>query len=110
MTPRFLIGLVPLILGGALLLSFLSRQDGAPTRPAAPDTTTLGEPDFQLDVAQWHAEFAKDTKAAVEKYKGKIVELSGTVEFVAEDRSEHVGCVFLKVEGAPLQDRCATTD
>jgi hypothetical protein len=110
MTPRFAIGLLPFILGTALALSYLEPADDAPIKPASSAPVVLREPDYKLDAAQWHAEFARDAAVSAEKYKDKIIELSGTVEFVGEDANADVGCVFLKVEGASLGDRCATTD
>jgi hypothetical protein len=110
MTARFTLGLLPLLLGATIVTFFWSGQDDTSARPSASAPATTGEPDFRLDVAEWHAEFANDTPAAVKKYMGKVVELSGTVEHVGEDPSANVGCVFLKVEGAQLQDRCATID
>jgi hypothetical protein len=115
MTARFIIGSVWFALCAAICTSGCGKTgDSAAASAEATATSAATEPsgqaDFSLDVAQWHAEFANDPTAAVEKYKGKVIEVSGTVEFVSEDPLEQVGCVYLKVDGPPLQDRCATTD
>jgi hypothetical protein len=115
MTARFLIGSMSWLIGAALLASGCGKTD-QPAAPGAAESSgsatndTSGKADFSLDVAQWHTEFTNDPSAAVDKYKGKVVEVSGMVEFVSEDPAEQVGCVYLKVDGPPLQDRCATTD
>jgi hypothetical protein len=70
----------------------------------------LGQPDVAVDPAAWHAEFKKNPKAALAKYKDKVVELAGTVKGVGEDPHGQVGYVYLAVEGSLLGIRCATAD
>jgi hypothetical protein len=110
MTARFTIGSVSLILCAALVAAFWTTTDESPGTPTSSAPASLVKVDYTLDVGQWHAEFGKDPKAAFGKYNGKVVELTGEVEWVSEDPSQQVGCVYLRVEGAPLQDRCATID
>ncbi len=107
MTARFIFGFGCLILCAAVLLAVGCIEDEAPAQSAPPSNA---KPDYSLDVKEWHAEFAHDTKAAVAKYKDKVVELSGTVQLVAEDPQEQVGLVYLQIEGSDLGDRCATLD
>jgi hypothetical protein len=106
----------------ALVAAGCGRKDQAPTNPASPPVTggapeKKKEPaklpdkaDVVLDAAPWHAEFKKDAKAAKEKYKDKVIELSGVVDSVSDDPYDNVGYVFLKVENDILGVRCATTD
>jgi hypothetical protein len=110
MTARFT--LLSLVLCAAVGTSGCGKSgDNAAAATNTPTTSdSSNNADYSLDVAQWHAEFSKDPTAAVEKYKGKVIDVSGTVEYVSEDPIQQVGCVFLKVDGPPLQDRCATAD
>jgi hypothetical protein len=116
MTARFAIGSVSFVLCAALCASGCGKTGDSTAGPGSADPPTAahagssGQADFSLDASQWHAEFSNDPTAAVEKYRGKVIELSGTVEFVSEDPAEQVGCVYMKVDGPPLQDRCATMD
>ncbi len=93
----------------ALLLLSLIVVAGCASRAETP-TPAQPKVDIRMGVAQWHAEFGKDPKAAAAKYKGKVIELAGEVELVSEDLTENVGCVYLKVDGAPLQNRCTMRD
>jgi len=90
--------------------AFWTTTDESSTIPTSSAPGSLVKADYTLDVGQWHADFGKDPQAAVGKYKGKVVELTGEVEWLSEDPSQQVGCVFLKMEGAPLRDRGATID
>ena len=75
-----------------------------------PTAKPLGKPDVTMDVSQWLAEFKEDSKAAKSKYKHKVVELSGTVAQVVQDRYGLVGFVHLKVEGDLQGVVCTTVD
>jgi hypothetical protein len=110
MTARFTIFSLVLCAATGLVGCGKSGDTGTATTGAPQATEASNQADYTMDVAQWHAEFSKDPTAAVEKYKGKVIDVSGTVEYVSEDPIQQVGCVFLKVDGPPLQDRCATND
>jgi hypothetical protein len=63
-------------------------KDGAPlTAPTGPDLR-LVKPDFNLTAAELGA--AYETSSAREKYKGKVIELSGDVRFIRRDESGRV--------------------
>jgi hypothetical protein len=68
------------------------------------------KPDHTATVAEWHAEFKKDSAGAKAKYKGKVVELTGTVSMLAENADAGVMFVHLKVEGDLLGVRCGFSD
>jgi hypothetical protein len=57
--------------------------------------------DVSMAAADWYAEWKKDESAAKLKYKGKVIELSGTVDRAVEDGSDRgMGWVFLVAPGA----------
>jgi hypothetical protein len=85
------------------------KADGtaAPKKEAA---APLGKPEVTMDATAWHAEFKKDPNAAKQKYKDKVIELTGTIDDVEDDSKGKVGYVCLKVMGDHLRVRVATKD
>ncbi len=71
-------------------------------KPAAGDVSKM-EPAFNLTAEEFHRQ------AADEKFKGKVIELSGTVEDVSRNISGEA-FVQLKVSGELLGVMCFTTD
>jgi hypothetical protein len=66
--------------------------------------------DFTMDADAWQAEWKKDREAAMKKYKGKIVELTGVVDKPSDDPYCKVGYIWLKVKKDILGPRCALDD
>jgi len=64
--------------------------------PSEPPKLSLDKPDFVVDSTAFDQEWKKDDKAALKKYAGKVIEVSGKVNFVSHDRTE--GIIFLKGE------------
>jgi hypothetical protein len=87
-----------------------SKKDGAAADPKKEAAAPLGKPDVTMDAVAWHAEFKKDNKAAKQKYKGKVVELTGTVRDLTDDPYGNVGYIYLEVKGDILGVRVATKD
>jgi uncharacterized protein (TIGR03067 family) len=71
----------------------------------------LGKPDLVVTPAEWRADFKKDAAAAKAKYRGKVIEMSGTVDSV---RPEPFGAPFaymnFEVKDDLLGVRCVLTD
>ena len=84
-----------------------------PKSPVGIDTM---EPAFKLTAEEFHKEYRADSKAVVEKYKGKAVELTGVVEDVGRTLDEILllgkgAYVKLKIPGDPTFGvMCATSD
>jgi hypothetical protein len=68
----------------------------------------LGQPDVTMAAEAWNAEWKKDKDAAAARYKGKVVELSGTVQGADDDPYGEVGYVYLKAKDNLIGVRCAT--
>jgi hypothetical protein len=66
--------------------------------------------DFSLDADSWHDEWEKRGDAAKTKYKGKIVELTGTVESADDDPYLTVGYIYLKLKKSGIGVRCTLDD
>jgi hypothetical protein len=95
------------------------KKEEPPAKGGAPEgggkenekaAQSLGKPDVTMTAEQWNAEWEKDKAAAEAKYKGKVVELSGTVQGADDDPYGQVGYVYLKAKGNLIGVRCATTD
>src|SRR5262249_34234728 len=82
---------------------------GEPKKGAGP--AGLGKPDLVVTPAEWRAEFKKDSTAAKAKYRGKVIEMSGTLEGV---RPDPFGTQFAFIEFDVANDfagvRCVLTD
>src|SRR5262245_15526000 len=101
---------------------------GCGPKPAAPSGSSTGSPsstttsplteekaEFTFEAPAWHDEWKKDRSAALAKYKGKIVEVSGDVTYVFFEaanglRSGPGGWVNLKGLSEILPVYCFTTD
>jgi hypothetical protein len=80
---------------------------GGKKGPAAPP---LGKPDLVVSPAQWRADFKKDSSAARAKYKGKVIEMSGTVDSARPDPYGQVGYINLEVPNDFEGVRCVLAD
>src|SRR5262245_41585318 len=68
------------------------------------------KPDFSRSAKEFDEEYNKDKKAAEARYKGKVVELSGTVKSVGRNIGKEA---FLSLEAGPKNlagVMCFTTD
>jgi hypothetical protein len=64
-----------------------------------------------LTAAEWYAESKKDEAGFKEKFKGKVIELTGTVQRSGEDSGEEGhGFVVLAVEDSAAGVMCVTKD
>lgn len=77
-------------------------EDGSDLATAKPDVTMTAD--------AWHAEFKKDKKAAEAKYKGKVIQLTGTVSGVGQNLDAGIGYLLLKVKGDLLGVRGTTKE
>jgi hypothetical protein len=80
-----------------------AKPDPAPTEKSKPDPSKA-KPDFSLDATEWFDEWEKDKAAAGEKYKDKIIELSGEVEslrLLKRGEKDPGPCLFLKAGPKP---------
>lgn len=80
-------------------------------RPKPPPTEDISKvaPAFKLTAEDFHKEYEADKNAAAQKYKGKVIELSGevqTVKRIDADRS----MLLLKVEKSFFGVQCVTTE
>jgi hypothetical protein len=75
--------------------------------PGGPDMSKA--PDVTMTAADYAAEFKKDKKAAAEKYNGKIIQLTGTVDHFAKNITGDVE-MLLAVKGDFVGVICFTTD
>jgi hypothetical protein len=92
----------------------LPEKKGDPGKSSGLPTPTgdllKGKADFTLDADTWQAEWEKDKKAAKEKYKGKIVELSGVVDRANDDPYLKNGYIYLKLKKSLFGLRCTLDD
>jgi hypothetical protein len=77
-------------------------KSGGPKGPA-------GAPDFTISPAEFRAEFAKDGKAADQKFRNKTIQLNGVVTIVSKDPFGEKAGIYLKAEGE-WSVFCATAD
>jgi hypothetical protein len=70
----------------------------------------LGKADLIVTPAEWRAAFKKDSQAAKDNYKDKVVEMSGTVSSVRPDPYGLVGYVNLDVPNDLEGVRCVLAD
>ena len=92
---------------GCLLVPFAAAGCGSTS--GAP-VQALGKPDVTITPAQWRAEFKKDAAAARAKYKGKVIEMSGTVDSARPDPYGLCGYINLEVANDFEGVRCVLTD
>src|SRR4051794_16467528 len=87
-------------------------KQGGKADPGAPPKADLAraKADVTMDAESWHAEWAKGIEAASNKYKGKIVELSGVVDHPSDDPYCKVGYIYLKIKSGGIGPRCALDD
>jgi hypothetical protein len=85
-----------------------SPAEDARKNPPAP--AALGKPDVIVSPAQWRAEFKKDAAAAKAKYKGKLIEMAGTVDSARPDPFGQVGYISLEVPNDVEGVRCVLAD
>src|SRR5882724_5417045 len=73
---------------------------------------SLGKADIVVTPAEWRADFKKNAAAAKAKYKGKVVEMSGTVDSARPDPfGNPVGFIDLEVANDPFGSvRCVLAD
>jgi tRNA_anti-like len=106
-----LAGLAALFLSGCSGGASSTPDKDAALGPSKDGKTDLGKPAFTLASKEFVAEFIKDQKAAQDKYKDKVVELTGKVVGFGANPD---GVAFLTLEGPdPLKPDgavCATTD
>jgi hypothetical protein len=74
---------------------------GKETRPSASNTPAM-------DVEAWSAEWEVDKKAAKAKYKGKRIELSGTVGVISSEPYGNGTILYLAVGKWPTEISCYT--
>src|SRR5262249_142084 len=71
-----------------------------PPVPAARTDLATAKPDFTPDPKAWFAEWRANTRAASEKYDGKVVQLAGDVQSVTALLDNHgdvvKGVIYLK--------------
>jgi hypothetical protein len=85
-----------------------TKPSTIPDDPQVDLSEPLGKPDFVLAATAWSAEFDKDSDSASQKYRGKVIELSGVVERVADDPNGAGVFVSLQTPGDPI--RCFTKE
>jgi hypothetical protein len=68
-----------------------------------------GAPDISISPAEFRAEFARNGQAAMQKFKGKVIELTGVVAGVGQDPFERAPGISLKADGMWTVS-CVTTD
>jgi hypothetical protein len=73
-----------------------SGTDG--TKSGGPKGLT-GAPDFTMTPAEFRAEFAKDGKAADQKFRNQTIQLNGVVTIVGKDPFGEKAGIYLKAEG-----------
>src|SRR6516162_6619819 len=87
-----------------------NSSGGGTNEPTTTKPEPLGKPDVTLDAVAWKKEFEKGQQAAEQKYKDKVIELSGVVSMISDDPFDTVGYVHLDVPKDILGVRCVTTD
>lgn len=90
-------------------------EPGTPNAPGGPKVEPsqkgpLGKPDFTLSAADLFNERRADAAAAEAKYKGKVIEVSGTVHKVARYGNQKVDVVELKSADGKPSVGCAVSD
>jgi hypothetical protein len=97
-----------------MLTTGLSILALAATSPAGAGKKTtpppLGKPDLVVSPEQWAADFKKDSQAARAKYKGKVIEMSGTVSLARPDPYGLCGYISLDVPNDAFGVRCVLAD
>src|SRR5262249_47468777 len=86
----------------------VDKQPATRPKPAAEDISK-GEPAFEVNADEFYKEYQADKNAAAEKYKGKVIELSGAVDGVGRNISGD-SYVTLKVEKQLIGVTCVTVD
>lgn len=82
----------------------------APDRPKPPaEDLSKAKPDFTLTAEEFFKEYKADKSAAERKYKGKVIELSGTVSGMGRNISED-GYLTLEVPKELIGVQCFTAD
>ncbi|MFN0200354.1 MAG: OB-fold protein [Bacteroidia bacterium] len=76
-----LLGLVVGVIGGGIGFYLFSKKVAS---------TNDVKTDFTLKMEDLYADFEKDEKAAVEKYKGKVIEVSGVVKSKSDEDKQHI--------------------
>jgi hypothetical protein len=103
----------------ALIASGCGNTDGAsaPGGPSGADSArkdspreALGKPDVVVSPAEWRAAFKKDSAAARARYKGKVIEMSGTVDSARPDPYGLCGYISLEVPNDLVGVRCVLAD
>lgn len=78
------------------------------TRVVGADLTER-KPDYTLSAEEFHAEYKKGSQAAAEKYKKKIIELTGVVDNIGRNIGSDP-YIILKVEKELIGVYCTTRD
>lgn len=82
---------------------------GTPTTSNKTGDPTHAKTEYSLTAEQYLQEHVKDKAAAKAKYRGKIVELTGTVNgFAYHGRRQAI--VLMETSGSPFDVQCATMD
>jgi hypothetical protein len=105
MSTRYLVTLLTALL---LLTLAATAPAGGDKKSTAPQP--LGKPDLVVSPADWRAEFKKDSQAARAKYRGKVIEMSGTVSSARPDPYGLCGYISLDVADDAFGVRCVLTD
>jgi len=77
-------------------------------RAAAPDDKAEAKAAFAITALQLAEEFEKDSKAARQKYQGKVIDLSGRIDRL--NRNIGGGDAFVVLDGGKEGVRCVTVD
>lgn len=76
----------------------------------SPVDLAKAKPDFMLTAEEWADQWKKDSNTAQKKYTGKVIELSGEVDSVAEDPYGKVGLVYIKARPGVSSVGCLLVD
>ncbi|MFN0200214.1 MAG: OB-fold protein, partial [Bacteroidia bacterium] len=76
-----LLGLVVGVIGGGIGFYLFNKKVAS---------TNDAKADFTLKMEDLYADFEKDEKAAVEKYKDRVVEVSGVVKSKSDEDKQHI--------------------
>jgi hypothetical protein len=75
------------------------RTDDEKGKKAEAGKSPPGKPDFTLTAEEFTSEFLADAKAADEKYKGKVVEITGNTRLIGGSYRDGVKTVHITLDG-----------
>lgn len=90
--------------------SNVSKDGGSSKQPAAAPDLSSAKADYTFEPKLWKEECKNNPKGAKEKYTGKVIQLTGTIETLGADPYRPLGIIYLRDNMSTDEIRCYTAD